>query len=1126
MDDNVTRVRIKLDEQSTAGQHCVIYDGQKSHDVNEAELDSLLKAAKLERWKASRTESEKFGKCLYDILNGNGGRLKSIIDEACQKGKTLQVYLETSTELNALPFELIHAGGRFLLLDERIDIMRLVRDYGWLKKPQPENRALKMVFMASSPTDLGLDSILNFENEEESIITATARYPVDVMFEDSGSIGGLKDAIYEFGGCDVVHITGHAGVDNDAGPVFLLEDEAGFTQYVTPDELWEALQDIQPRMLFLSGCETGTSRGDGSTESFAYQMVKRGIPVVLGWGLKVSDIGATLFTEELYRCLAVGSVIGEAVRKARKKVADKYYIWPLSRVFTDGTPLTPMTSEHQIRHHTPRAATVEYLEGMAVKVLTEGFIGRRREVQRGIRAIKGIAEKGAAAKYGAVIHGTAGNGKSCLAGKLITRFTHRENAGKELVAIHGDVTEAKIIGELVTMFDRKGNDMGVNILKSAETQYEVKIKELFRGPFVEVPTIIYFDDFEQNLLPSGDGHAITAEPLKAIRPFLEAVDWTQHKTVLLITSRYPFILQWDGKDLAKKLEHIPLMAFKEADLEKKVEGLKFLSVSEHKDVFLKYAGEGSGNPRLLEWFDKLAETQLEAKYDLTALETAIKGKSEDFIQEYLAGVIAQGAGTEFEGFLSRAAVYRIPVGAGAFAAFGGGIHETYLERGVALTLMEREVLGDGSSFYWVTPVIRQRMWDVLDDGEKRTMHSAAFDWFDGEIGKSQRREPKLLGEAVHHGLESGLESGNIGRVCKHAVDLGNYLTDLVRYNDAISLLGSVADKITGDVVEEAKTGKYEYVAILLNEYGEGLRTMGQYNRAIEYYEKALAIDLASFGDKHPNVAIYNNNIGLAWDSLGQYDRAIGYYEKALTIDLAAFGDKHPNVAIYNNNVGGAWYSLGQYDRAIEYFEKALAIILAASGDKHPQVAIYNNNIGLSWQSLGQYDRAIGYYEKALAIGLAAFGDKHPNVAIRYNNIGLAWQSLGQYDRAIEYYEKALAIDLAALGDKHPNVAIRYNNIGLAWQSLGQYDRAIEYYEKALAIDLAALGDKHPNVARYYNNIGAAWQSLGQYDRAIEYSEKALAIYTAVFGEVHPRTQNTKRGLEMAKAALAKSPKDG
>ena len=80
------------------------------------------------------------------------------------------------------------------------------------------------------------------------------------------------------------------------------------------------------------------------------------------------------------------------------------------------------------------------------------------------------------------------------------------------------------------------------------------------------------------------------------------------------------------------------------------------------------------------------------------------------------------------------------------------------------------------------------------------------------------------------------------------------------------------------------------------------------------------------------------------ESLGQYDKAIEYYELALASDLKTYGEDHPKVAIDRNNLGGAWDSLGQYDKAIEYFELALTTFEKVLGADHPSTKTVANNL--------------------------------------------------------------------------------------------------------------------------------------------------------------------------------------
>ncbi|MBF0320480.1 MAG: tetratricopeptide repeat protein [Nitrospirae bacterium] len=928
MPDTERRIKIKIaDKAEGATRRDVLYEGVKSHDIDEAALQVVIERAKLELWKSDRDEGIAIGEKLYDFINGSGGKLNKIINDTVSRRENLYIYLDAAPDLTHLPFELMRDDARFLLLDERLQLIRLVSEDGWDTEVVPENRPLKMVFMVCSPTDLQTQSVLSFEREEELIIKSTEKYALDIRFEDSGSVAGLKDTLIDNGGCDILHIVGYADYDENNGPIFYMEYETGLLERITPDVLWHNIRENPPRMLFLSGCYTGRGGETGASGSFAYQMAKEGIPVVLGWGLPVSDMGATSFAAELYFLLSIGNGISKAVQKTRKMIDEVYYTWPLLRVFTNGEPLKAFIKAGQpVRNHTTRSSTYEYLEGTHVRVIKEGFIGRRRELQHGIRAIKGIN-----GKYGAIIHGTGGNGKSCLAGKLIERFKD----DKKLFVVHGVIKQVDIINGLYKLFDKYAIESATKLLTSNKT-YEAKIKGLFRCEFNDMPVLIYFDDFEQNLKRVGDEYVLMPEPFEAVRPFLVALDWAGHSTNLLITSRYPFKLVDGNEDLPSiKLEAIPLMAFRDADLNKKIAELKFISESKHKDLYIKY---GNGNPRLLEWFEKIAAE--ESKYDLDKLEAAIKDKEEDFIQEHLANVIAETVGVDFKEFLRRSSVFRIPVTEGAFNPLGD---TKFLKTGVNLTLHEQETIG-AVKHYWVTPVIRQRQWDELDSDEKKRIHKIAYKWFvdilDDFINNKKPLEYNHLQEAVHHALRCG----NIRDACKYGVWLGNYMTELLLYRDSLLLQQTVADRITDDIIKEAIDEKDRSVSILLNDYGMSFKTLGEPAKALEYFEKALAIDLDLYGDKHSNVAVRYNNIGASWQDLDEPVKAKEYFDKSLAIDLDLYGDKHHKVAADYNNIGHAWYSLGQPQKAIGYVEKAYAFYTAAYGEEHPDTK--NAKLGL------------------------------------------------------------------------------------------------------------------------------------------------------------------------------------
>ena len=78
-------------------------------------------------------------------------------------------------------------------------------------------------------------------------------------------------------------------------------------------------------------------------------------------------------------------------------------------------------------------------------------------------------------------------------------------------------------------------------------------------------------------------------------------------------------------------------------------------------------------------------------------------------------------------------------------------------------------------------------------------------------------------------------------------------------------------------------------------------------------------------EEQPLVAQLYNNIAANSAKLGNYNKALEYFDKSLAIWKRILGENHPDVAIVYINIGSIYETLGDSPRAIEYFNKASLI---------------------------------------------------------------------------------------------------------------------------------------------------------------------------------------------------------
>ena len=163
---------------------------------------------------------------------------------------------------------------------------------------------------------------------------------------------------------------------------------------------------------------------------------------------------------------------------------------------------------------------------------------------------------------------------------------------------------------------------------------------------------------------------------------------------------------------------------------------------------------------------------------------------------------------------------------------------------------------------------------------------------------------------------------------------------------ACNLLGNIDDSSTGALTRKGRIRKMT---------GKVYNSLGEYNQAKEFHEKALMIRKTIFFEDHADVGESYNDLALVCSSLGEYNQAKELHVKALTIRKKIFGEDHADVATSYNDLAIVYNSLGENSEAKKLHEKALMINKKIFGEDHANVATSYNNLALVYSHLGEYN---------------------------------------------------------------------------------------------------------------------------------------------------------------------------
>lgn len=236
--------------------------------------------------------------------------------------------------------------------------------------------------------------------------------------------------------------------------------------------------------------------------------------------------------------------------------------------------------------------------------------------------------------------------------------------------------------------------------------------------------------------------------------------------------------------------------------------------------------------------------------------------------------------------------------------------------------------------------------------------------------------------------------------------------------------------------EDIKTQAEPARASVWNEMGNVHFLAGAFDKAIQAYNKALALD-RSFGWAYCN-------LGLAYLALERYAESISLLQKSIEL-LKSNKDR----AVAWNGLGNLYRSLNDYDNAVVAYQKADELDPGHAGVRdevgHFNL-VSNTEDAQAWMELGDlflksnsYREAAKCFEKAI--------DLEPFNGAAHSNLAFSLSYQAKFKEAVPFYLKSIEL----LRDDNEK-AISWNRLGNVYRRLNDYDNAIAAYQNAVKLN--------------------------------------------------------------------------
>jgi serine/threonine protein kinase/tetratricopeptide (TPR) repeat protein len=388
--------------------------------------------------------------------------------------------------------------------------------------------------------------------------------------------------------------------------------------------------------------------------------------------------------------------------------------------------------------------------------------------------------------------------------------------------------------------------------------------------------------------------------------------------------------------------------------------------------------------------------------------------------------------------------------------------------------------------------------------------AAVSTWQAIRATKAEHEQSRLRSEAQQSAEAAKTEAAKSKQTAQFLKDMLKGVGPSRALGDDTKMLRKILDQTAERIGADLKD-QPEVEAELRNVIGNVYEGLGEYEKAWEMLEEALANTKKLRGDEHPDVAALLNDLALVLDQQGEMEKAEAMLRQSLAMKRKLLGND-ADVSVQLNNLATTLTNRGRLEEAESVHREALAITRKLVGKEHDDVASSLSNLGPVLEGLGKYSEAEAVLREALEMQRKLHGADDPGVATTINNLANVLRKQNKLSESEIAFREALTLQRKLLGNAHPNVAAGLNGLGLALLVQGRADEAEPLLREGMEIERKARKNAHPQTATLVGNLGRVMEGLRKYEKAESLYREAISILRELPETEHPDEVNWRNRL--------------